>query len=223
MRCEAGFGVVVGLRAEAALLPGLAVACTGGDPVQAEAQAARLLAEGARGLLSFGLAGGLAPGLRPGRLVVGSAVAIGESVLFCEDDWWHGLHDRLPDAACGLVLGGDGVAATPTDKRRLNMRCQALAVDLESAAVARACAAAGKPFAVLRAIADPAQRGIPEVVLGGLDRKGRMRAALVLGRLLWQPEQLPAVVRLGMDARTALRSLARAVPAVAPAFGLQPA
>ena len=66
-------GVVVGMRAEARLLRRLArrlgfrVAIGGGTPAGAEAAARRLVADGALGLVSFGLAGGLHPRLRRGR------------------------------------------------------------------------------------------------------------------------------------------------------------
>jgi hopanoid-associated phosphorylase len=223
MPCETAIGAVTGLRAEARLLKGcaVAVACGGGDPDRAEILARRLLAEGAAGLVSFGIAGGLREGLRPGTLVVGDWVVSGETVLPCDEAWSQGLLDQLPGAVGGCVVGARRAAATPAAKRRLARRWQAVAVDLESAAVARACTQAGKPFAILRAIADPVERPVPELALAGLDLHGRMLPGAVAARLLRQPQHLLGLVRLGWDSRAALAALRRATRVLGPSLGFQ--
>ena len=51
-------GVITGLKSEAKLLQGLKLACvsTGGQPREARRKIDRLIAEGATGLVSFGIA-----------------------------------------------------------------------------------------------------------------------------------------------------------------------
>jgi adenosylhomocysteine nucleosidase len=75
-------GVVTGLKSEAKLLKGLGLACvsTGGQAREARRKIDRLIAEGATGLISFGIAGALKPELKTGDVVVADAVAndIGE-------------------------------------------------------------------------------------------------------------------------------------------------
>ena len=75
-------GVVTGLKSEAKLLKGLGLACvsTGGQAREARRKIDRLIAEGATGLISFGIAGALSPELRTGDLVVADMVGndIGE-------------------------------------------------------------------------------------------------------------------------------------------------
>ena len=75
-------GVVTGLKSEAKLLNGLGLACvsTGGQAREARRKIDRLIAEGATGLVSFGIAGALSPELRTGDLVAADMVAndIGE-------------------------------------------------------------------------------------------------------------------------------------------------
>lgn len=75
-------GIVVGLAAEARLAAGLGcvVEIGGGTPAGAEAAVARLIARGVTGVVSFGLAGGLDPTLRPGMLVVPEAVVVADAV-----------------------------------------------------------------------------------------------------------------------------------------------
>ena len=75
-------GVVTGLKSEAKLLKslGLACVCTGGQAREARRKIDRLIAEGATGLISFGIAGALSPDLKAGDLIVADMVAndIGE-------------------------------------------------------------------------------------------------------------------------------------------------
>jgi adenosylhomocysteine nucleosidase len=75
-------GVVTGLKSEAKLLNGLNVGCvsTGGQAREARRKIDRLIADGATGLVSFGIAGALSPDLKTGDLIVADMVAndIGE-------------------------------------------------------------------------------------------------------------------------------------------------
>jgi hypothetical protein len=97
----------------------------------------------------------------------------------------------------------------------LFQRTGAVAVDLESGAVARAATKAGIPFIVLRAIADSATRDLPPAARIGLDAQGRATLGTVLGSVLSHPGQLPALIRLALDTRVALKALARAVEGTA--------
>ncbi len=76
-------GVVTGLKSEAKLLKSLGLVCvsTGGQAREARRKIDRLIAEGATGLISFGIAGALSPDLRTGDLIVADMVAndIGEA------------------------------------------------------------------------------------------------------------------------------------------------
>ena len=64
---------VVGLKAEAWLTGGAAYV-GGGDAAGAARAAADAIADGAAALLSFGLAGGLSPSMRPGAIVIPETV-----------------------------------------------------------------------------------------------------------------------------------------------------
>jgi adenosylhomocysteine nucleosidase len=89
-----------------------------------------------------------------------------------------------------------------------------VAVDLETGAVARVAAAHGLPFAVLRAICDPAERDLPPAALVALNARGAIGLARVAGSLIAWPGQVPALLRLAADAAAARRSLARRVAAI---------
>jgi hopanoid-associated phosphorylase len=204
-------GIVVGMQAEAALLaPGAMIACSGGRPAKAEELAQYLLNAGAEGLVSFGVAGGLNPGLAPGDLVIGTEVDLGGASLKADEGWARRLHAVLPKARRGIVCGAQDAVLTAAAKSALLAESGGLVIDLESGAVAEACAAAGKPFAILRAVADPAERAIPEFALKGLAEDGRTRALPVILGLLGRPWELPALFGLARDNRAALRSLGAA-------------
>ena len=67
--------VVVGMAFEARIAAGLGVpVICGGDGHNLVTSLARAMAAGCGGLISFGVAGGLAPDLKPGTCVIGSAI-----------------------------------------------------------------------------------------------------------------------------------------------------
>jgi hopanoid-associated phosphorylase len=216
-------GFVVGMRSEAALLPAAyPVACSGGIPAKAKRLAEALLEAGAPGLISFGIAGGLAPMLRPGDLVIANGVTIGDGRTLAADPvWMLQLLERLPGAVSGTIYGDTAIAETPERKGQLYATTGALLVDLESAAVAEACHAAGKPFAVIRAVADPAGRRLPSLALDALDAEGRPLLMKVAAGLLRRPFELPGLIRVGLDSRAALSALGAAVGRLGPALSLQ--
>jgi adenosylhomocysteine nucleosidase len=200
-------GIIVGLAAEARIARGLgAVAIGGGTPAGAEAAAERLVAQGATALLSFGLAGGLDPHLRPGSIVVPVAVLERNRRRFTDE----ALSRALGGTTANLLLATDAVVANADAKRRLSARTGASAVDLESGAVARVAQRHGLPFAVLRAVCDPVQRGLPPVALAALDTGGGIRLVRVLRSVAARPWQIPALLRLALDAARARRALVRA-------------
>jgi adenosylhomocysteine nucleosidase len=213
---------VTGLAAEARIARriGWRATAAGGAAERTRLALAQLIAEGASALVSFGICGALDPALSSGALILPHAVS-------SED----GRHRRVDAALRGAlaaalaragmaVAGGDVIGAaravdTPSRKSALHRRSGAIGVDLESHLVADAAAAAGIPFAVLRAVADPAERALPPAALIGLDAAGRPAIGRVLLSLARQPGQLPALLQLARDTRRALAALRRAGNALA--------
>ena len=210
-------GVVVGLamEARAARALGGVVATGGGTAAGAETAAESLAAGGVTALLSFGLAGGLDPKLKPGELIIPRAV-LSAGQNFPTD---FALDRRLGGPTADLLLGETAVVASPDAKRRLWHTTNAAAADLESGAVAQVAARHDLPFAALRAVCDPAGRSLPRTALAALDRKGRVRVLRVLASLLLRPMDVPGLVALAADsalARRALAERARCIGALGP-------
>ncbi len=81
-----------------------------------------------------------------------------------------------------------------------------MAVNLESAALARASRAAGVPFLALRAVTDEARHRLPDFDRL-MDAAGRLTPGAGLLYFLRHPREVPALVRLGPAARVAGRAL----------------
>lgn len=202
-------GIVTGLAAEAAIARrmGVAVLAGGGTPWGAEKAAEQLVAEGATSLVSFGLAGGLDPDFRAGDVVVPIAVVEAgrirptNAALCAQLGGWSG----------GMLYAGSEIAASVADKASLAKTTLCSSIDLESGAVARVAERHGIPFAVLRAICDPAGRDLPPAAMLALDEKGAIAVARVALSILRRPGQIPGLIALGRDAARARAALVRRV------------
>lgn len=208
-----GAAVIVGLRSEArlALRLGVPVYIGGGTAAGAAEACRQALTRTASALISLGLAGGLAPALRPGDVIVPEAVLTGGRVL-------HGdpaLGQTLGGMTAHRILGAASVVADALSKQRLHRETGAAAVDLESGAVATLATQRGLPFAALRVICDPAERALPPAALVALNRRGAIGIVRVLGSVLARPDQLPELLALTRDVARARRALAERIASIA--------
>ena len=214
-------GVVVGMAAEAACLTGLGdavrVVRSGARPDLARAGAEALAAGGASVLVSFGIAGALVSGLAPGHLLLPEAVALpGGGSIAVDRRWRETALARLGEVNGGRLAGSDLPVTSAAAKAALARATGAVAVDMESHVVAAVARARGLPFLVLRAVADPAERGIPAPALAGLGPDGETRPWAVALRLLAAPWTLPALLRLARDSEAGLAALGAAVARLGP-------
>jgi adenosylhomocysteine nucleosidase len=202
-------GIVTGLAAEARLARPLGLALAGGgQPDGAEAAAEWLVEQRVDALVSFGLAGGLDPALRPGDVVVPATVR--------DDNYVYATDPRVSarfGARGGTLFAGAAVVSDVREKARLFRRTGAVAVDLESGAVARVAARHGLPFAVLRAVCDPAHRAVPPAALVALNGCGAIGMLRVLAAVARQCGQVLPLIALGRDAAVARAALWRRVHA----------
>lgn len=212
-------GVITGLAREAGCFAdletheSLSVRCAGGDAKRAAEMAGVLVSEGCRGLVSFGIAGGLKPALTPGTLVIaGSVIGLDGSRTECDPTWRQRLTTVLEGELPILgsdILGSDQAVLLSQEKRRLHDRTGAVAVDMESHAVGEAAAELGVSFLAVRAIADPASRDIPSWVMGLVGSDGRPRMRGVITAMAAHPLKVPTLIGLGMDSEKAFRCLSR--------------
>lgn len=199
-------GIVTGIKQEAYIAGKIGFALAGGGtPLGAEAAAELLVAQGATALLSFGLAGGLDPKLPAGTIVVPYYVLENGMSYATDPD----LSAWVGGPTTPSICAGNHIVALASEKQALFQALDAAAIDLESGAVARVAARHAIPFAVLRAICDPAARNLPPAALIALDTTGAIKILPILASLLRHPGQIPDLLALAREtarARTALDS-----------------
>jgi adenosylhomocysteine nucleosidase len=212
--------IIVGLAAEARIARplGWPIAIGGGSYQGAVAAAEQAIRDGAHALVSFGLAGGLDPALRPGTLLLPTEVLTDNRRILTDVS----LRARLGSGLAAPLLGAHTIAATAAAKHALFTSTGGAALDLESNAVAQVAHAHNLPFAVLRAICDPAERDLPPAALIALDHHGTIGFARVLGSIIAHPMQLPALLRLASDANAARRALRSSVGRISAAPSATP-
>lgn len=205
-----GAVVAVGLKSEAALLPqGTRVVISGGDPVRLAALLGALPGD-VTGVLSFGIAGGLAPGAATGEIFVATSLrSLSES--FPADPDWRAALVRRTSAASAILAASDTLLATVEAKRALHRATRAVAADMESGAAARFAVARGIPFAALRVIADGPEDVLPHAASVGLRPDGSPAPLRVLAALARRPWELPALIRLAKASASAHEALRRAI------------
>jgi hopanoid-associated phosphorylase len=214
--------VVVGLAFEARIAagPGVHVICSGDGRNLAAQISSAIVSQKFRGLISFGVAGGLAPDLRPGTCVVGSAILSGEARMPTDPTWSQKLMKAIPDAVHGLLVGVPAPVADPAAKRALYQKTGALAVDMESHIVAAVAAVHGLPVAAIRVITDPAVRALPEAAVAAMRPNGTTDIAAMIRSVVRRPQELPALMRTALDARAARATLMRGRQVLGPSLGL---
>lgn len=203
--------VVTGMPFEARIARGngVLVVCAQNDTLAADLEVA-MARDGARGLVSFGTAGGLIPGMKPGQWVIAHKVldmphqareyvaAIG---------WADALRRAMPGALRADLAGVTAPVVNADDKAALLRESGAAAADMESHIVARVAQAHGLPFVAARVVIDPAERSLPPAALAGLRSDGSTDILGVLRSLAVNPLQLPALLRVGKDASLARQAM----------------
>ena len=189
--------------------PGVRVIATGMGAVPAELRARQAIEDGATALISVGFCGALDPALPRGGVVIPAVVRDART-----GEAWP--CDPVLARGAGTPRGALVTAEALTGTRAARRRLDGIAVDLESAGTARACAVAGIPFAVIRAVTDRADDDLPDLE-GVVAPDGSVHPARVVGRMASRPGDIAAWVRLARGARAARRGL---VPAVASALAV---
>lgn len=157
-------------------------------------------------LVSFGLAGALVPEISEGTVVTATRV-VGEdgSVL------WEGDAVPVPGATAAVLCGADRVVDAPEERAELARRTGAVAVDMESAALA----ASGRLAGAIRAISDSPGRPVGRLAHASKP-DGSVAWGAVAKALVTEPRR---ALRASRTARRALASLERAAASVAEPAG----
>ena len=193
-------GIICALRFEVPRLgagaAGAVVAASGPGPANVTRTAEELVAScRLDGLVSAGYAGALVPQLRVGDLVVDTEVP-----------HWKALASR-PGVRLGRVATVNHVVQTVAERRALASSTGALAVDMESAAVADVARRHALPWAAVRAISDVAERDLLLDWNRCRRQDGSFRLWPLCAQLLRKPQGVAEIRQLWYASRIASRSL----------------
>ena len=205
--------IVTGLIQEARIAsgPGMTVICSSSDPRQLRALLTVFDPETIRGVISFGVAGGLDPSLKSGDIVVATEVLAGDARwlagLALNDDVMAGFGLGRRRVVRGRLAGAEQVVAARHLKEALHLETGAAAVDMESHIAAEYADKVGLPFAALRVVSDPAHRALPPLAMAAIKANGDIDLRKVLRSVARNPRTLRDLVATGIDFNRALRSL----------------
>lgn len=187
----------------------LAVSGMGGDA--AYRASLDLLAYGVRGLVSWGTCGGLDPTVAPGELILADRVwstggmvypvtRVARTALVTYQDG-HTVFRH------GSLVSVESPVTTTTQKQALYMKWGALGVDMESFAIARCAAGVQLPFLAVRAVVDPANEPLSDLLARVVTATGSVRYGKLIVGLGWHVGQWRSVARLGRQFTQARQSL----------------
>ena len=194
----------------AMLSDGTLLAVSGIGGAAAARAAERLIAAGASALVSWGVAGALDPQLAVGTVCLPSEVIAADGARYCTAPHWRGWLAELVAArrpvARGRLLTRSQAIDTAAAKALAHGTTGAVAVDMESGAIAQVAAAHGLPFLAVRVIVDAAADRVPGAVAAA-SRAGEVRIARLLWSLMLSPADIAPLVGLARRYRVATRSL----------------
>ena len=206
-----GIVAIVGLKFEARIIAGPSVRAVSRGATEAGLLDAGVI-ETDRAIISFGVCGGLAPGLPAGSCVVASCILDGTRVWSTDSAWSAHLLRSIPGAVAAPILGVDDPIIEVAEKGRLYRRHGAAAVDTESHVAASIASLHGLPFAAVRVVVDDARCKLLSVALAGRQTDGSISAKAVFRALLESPGELAPLILLAVRANFARATLMRLRP-----------
>jgi adenosylhomocysteine nucleosidase len=174
-------------------------------------------------VIGTGVAGALSGGLRPGDIVIADRAmkarddtAHPEQVLpvdpvtlhYCE----RTLHGAGLESSTGGILSSLRVIPDAAGKRAAKQNSGAIAVDMESAAIAIEANARGVPFAIVRTVID----SVEDEIFGAemADEQGRVKPLAAANYLVRNPGAVLKIPWMIRNLALATRSLADAIEAL---------
>lgn len=157
-------------------------------------------------VLSVGFSGALHGDLQCGDIVIANSICdVHGQQLFLdlkmESDPTRGMY-------VGKLLTADHLVRTVEEKRELGARHAALAVDLESLAVAQVCRDAKVRFMAIRVISDDLTADLPPEILSVVGATGAVRIGAAIGALWKRPGSATDMWKLREHALKAATKLA---------------
>jgi nucleoside phosphorylase len=182
----------------------------------ATAAAKWLVSQNVSALAVVGVSGGLNPDLNVGDIVLADDIMeekdttirdVWKTDKACTDLAFDSLHNEGFTVYRGTILSAARPLFTKDQKTAVFRKSNALAVDMESSAIARVSKDAKRPLVVMRAVCDSAEKTVPKAFFDSMDSYGTIRWLKLLGMLIRSPFLFNDLVDRGREFRSALRTL----------------
>lgn len=179
---------------------------------RARTAAWKLINSGFNALISWGIAGALAADIEPGSLILPETILSAQGKVYPTATKWRNsiikhLRDCPGDIYLGQLSDSMHVLTHGSEKYRIRQQTDALAVDMESAAIAETAWQNQIPFLAIRAISDSSTMPIPDAATRFTDPYGEVRMLRLMLYLLKRPAEIPAMMTLARGFRAAIRTL----------------
>ena len=186
------------------------IAYSGAGPENAAKASQLLIDKGAERLISWGCAAALKANLHPGDLVIPQTLLTERhEELTIASPWFNDVLDQLPslNPFTGSLIESSFIVAESEEKKVIYKQTRAIALDMESIAVARIAIQNNLPVLAIRCIADPVTMNLPKAVSYALNTQGDVVLAKLLWFLLTHPNELPGLIKLGLHFNAAKNKL----------------
>ena len=189
----------------------LLLAYSGAGPTNATAAAELLVAKGATRLISWGCAAALGASLKPGDLILADTLIDAENNGMAINADWHSdanhLLAKFVVVTPGSLAESVSIVSTSTDKKYLHSLTGAVALDMESIAIAKVAKQYTLPFLAIRVIVDPVEMNLPLAINHSLNDRGEVELKKLLAFLFLHPAELPGLIKLGLNFNAAKKTL----------------
>jgi adenosylhomocysteine nucleosidase len=189
----------------------LLVAYSGAGPTNAKAAAELLVAKGATRLISWGCAGALRASLKPGDLILADKLMDAVNIEIAVNAGWHSYTKEIlaPFVVVhtGCLVESTSIVSSSKDKKQLHSMTNAIALDMETIAIARVATKYMLPFLSIRAIVDPVNMNLPLAISHSLNKRGEVVLGKLLLFLFLHPAELPGLIKLGLHFNAAKKTL----------------
>lgn len=187
------------------------VAYSGAGPENAQTAAELLVSRGAIRLISWGCAAALSSSLKSGDLTLADSLIDADKVRIDIASDWHSHAHHLLSAHTivhtGCLAESPCIVSSGKDKKQLHAKTGAIALDMESIAVAKIATQHALPFLAIRAIVDPVNMNLPQAVSHSLNDQGDVVLSKLLIFLALHPAELPGLIKLGLHFNAAKNKL----------------
>ena len=156
--------------------------------------------------------------LKPGDLVLADKLKDADGNFVDDVYVSSSLHDvinnylpKKTSVYTGILVESRDIIALSVIKKQLHASTGAIAVDMESIAIAKVAKQHRLSFLALRVIVDPASMNLPEAINQSLNAQGVIELPKLLLFIARHPLQIPGLMRLGRHfnaAKKTLRALA---------------